>query len=383
MTTYTLAQAFGDREVFVEPSIALVRHWFAPGDIIEIVGKEPPLTQSGPRPRIDSVRISADKYISNLSSESGHTILQQLCADKDLYFAVSPALKGTSGARINKAQVVCVHGVTLDLDVKDGAFSSEKQAVDFLNGLAIKPTAVVGTGSGGVHAYWKFSRPLTVSDGEAAIRSWWAYANEQATLKCGATIDRLVDCARMLRVPGSLRYPKQEGELVSQVTLISVTDTTIDPDRLLEVSRDASARRDEYVNSIKAKNREITSFTPTTVTAVNPDNIWAVAIQYENMEGWVNSISWDNILSPCGWTYLRLSADGSEQWARPGSTDKSAVVGWPESPNVMALHSTSADTGLSDLQEARVPLSKWRVILRLFFADDTTAMNSWVLENIS
>jgi len=55
-------------------------------------------------------------------------------------------------------------------------------------------------------------------------------------------------------------------------------------------------------------------------------------------------------------------------------------VNWEESPHVMSLLSTSHDTNLLDLLDAEIPLTKWRVSLRLNFKDDYQAMVRWTLE---
>ena len=57
------------------------------------------------------------------------------------------------------------------------------------------------------------------------------------------------------------------------------------------------------------------------------------------------------------------------------------MVDWEGSEgNVMSLMSTSRETGLLDLLEAQIPLTKWRVLVRLSFNDDYDAAMKWVDE---
>ena len=382
MTGVTLAQIFGDRSVYPHQAVELISQWFDSMDTIVITGKEPPLQQLGPRPRLQSVRITVKKFVEEMMSDSGEDKLAALCADMDLYFAVAPVISGTRGPRLKRADITALRGITLDLDVKEGAFASEEQGMEFLSSLAYHPSFMVGTGSGGIHAYWRFDRPVAVSEGEALIRAWWAYANEIAMENYGADIDRLIDSTRMLRVPGSLRYPKTEGEVVSPVTMLGVTGVVVTPDQIREVTQDAVQRRDEHVAQVRKTAKEVQEFVPTQIEGVS-DSIWAQAVISDDVSEWIQTIPWSTILGQLGWTFILTDADGRDHWARPGSSAKSATVNWPESPNVMALHSTSRETGLADLHEAGVALTKQRVLLRLFFADDNTALYNWAMAEMN
>ena len=85
-------------------------------------------------------------------------------------------------------------------------------------------------------------------------------------------------------------------------------------------------------------------------------------------------LDWAEILEGYGWTYFREGGDGSEEWTRPGGVGKSATVNWPESPeSPMSLFSDDPSTGLADLKEAEIHLTKWRVFLRLVHGDDVWA----------
>lgn len=382
MSSFTLAQVFGDRDVYPHQAISLISGWFSPMDIVVISGKEPPMHQTGLRPRLQSVRITAKKFVEELQGDGGTHKLASLCADTDLYFAISPVKTGSDGPRLKKADIVYIPGISIDLDVKDGGFSSNEAVYDFLRSLVYTPSFTVNTGSGGVHAYWKFTEAVPLERGEELIRAWWAYVNEIAQANYNADIDRLIDATRMMRVPGTLRYPKTEEELVTSVTLTHSSEIQYTPEQIAEVTSEAVQRRNAYIESIRTHNREITDSADINIAGMDTDNLWYEAAVMVQAEKWVTDLPWESILSPLGWTYLRTDYEGRDLWARPGSADKSATVNWPERPFIMALHSTSPETGLSDLQEAHVSLTKWRVILRLYFADDQDQMYEWIRSNL-
>ncbi len=91
-------------------------------------------------------------------------------------------------------------------------------------------------------------------------------------------------------------------------------------------------------------------------------------------------LRWDDILVPHGWRFINEGTEGRRLWSRPGGDyRKSAVTDWEGSEgNVMSLMSTSRETGLLDLLEAHIPLTKERVLLRLSFNDQYELMTDWI-----
>ena len=92
--------------------------------------------------------------------------------------------------------------------------------------------------------------------------------------------------------------------------------------------------------------------------------------------------SWEDILIPAGWTFLYTDREERQVVARPGRHEKSATVGWVESPNMMSLLSTSPDTGLADLKEIGAPLNKYRVAQKLLWNDDEKKMVDDILKSV-
>ena len=97
---------------------------------------------------------------------------------------------------------------------------------------------------------------------------------------------------------------------------------------------------------------------------------WELLQAVSNVEDFVNDhLSWSDILTPHGWKFRRQQGDGSKEWARPGQNARSAVTDYQGSP-VMSLLSMSPATRMSDLLDAGIPLTKYRVLLRLEYDDD-------------
>lgn len=93
----------------------------------------------------------------------------------------------------------------LDIDVKEGAYASQKDAIvaltEFLRSTGLPlPTAVVSTGSGGMHCHWIVEKPIPTSEWKP-----YAHALANAVVQSGLVADTqcTVDAARILRVPGT------------------------------------------------------------------------------------------------------------------------------------------------------------------------------------
>lgn len=377
----TLAEVFGDRTVIPAHAVDLICGWFEPEDVIVISGKAPVLeSRATRRPRIQSVRLPAKTFVSEIIKPNvGDQKFIALTDKTDLYFTVSPSIPGAkSSKRLVESEVESVIGVTCDLDVKPGCFESQDHAMEFLGALEVKPSYVVSTGSGGLHAYWKLDKRVPVSEGKTLIYNWWAYLQSVAEKNFNSNIDRLIDVTRMLRVPGSLRYPKNDGGLVTGVRLEVSSKRTITPEEINTISADAVRLRQEKIKETRSRESSVYS----APVKISGGGVWGSLIVTSEIEEQMTQFSWREILEPRGWSLLREGSEGRVEWARPGQSEKSAVTDWEGSPHVMSLLSTSLDTGLADLQEAGVALTKYRVILRLLFNDDVTALQEWAKNNL-
>jgi hypothetical protein len=381
-----LDEVAGSVTTDAEAAQAFLRAWYEPDDLVTLVG----VREKKPnQPHLLANVVTARDLLHQLR-EPGWLDEQVLSDDGErwnVYVQVNPALGPLESAlkRGGDSNVRCVRGVWVDLDVKPGSFTGVEDALNLLRGLEVFPNIVVETGSGGVHGYWRLNLDVSLDRGRELARAWWSHLSERAEAQ-GAEVDRLIDMARMMRLPGTIRWPKR-GEVMAphQVTLRYAGGEHVSAERLREVSRGANERRTTRIAhtrrtdqsrraSVEELARELLS---------GEDGSWPMLLAMSRIEEiFAEHVTWDDVLEPAGWTYLRTDHNERREWARPGRDEKSATTDWPDSPHVMSLLSGSEDTGLLDLKEAEVPLTLWRVGLRLMFNDDEAAMVRWVLGHV-
>lgn len=272
--------------------------------------------------------------------------------------------------RGGKKDVDRINGLAIDFDVKTGCFDSREQIFEFIEGLDIQPTLTVSNGgSGGVHAYWKLQYGETAS--EDLLVRWWAYIQEKAGDRA---IDRLIDTSRLMRLPGSIYWPKTGG-LIGSVTVANVSGLRYSVKELEEATAQAYAA----MNTRKRETRTAAMTGRETAAdllhAYSQGNggTWTKRLALHALEQAVEKLDWHDILTPVGWTNIRTQSDGVRLWARPNQSGKSASTDY-EGGSVMSLHSWSESTGLADLKEAGIPLTKLTVLLRLGYQDDVSRM---------
>lgn len=275
--------------------------------------------------------------------------------------------KPQTGRKGGKRDTVAVPGVWVDLDTdKDGFFRDEAHCLEFLRALPpeVWPTIVVATGTGGVHAYWKTDVELSASDAEKLTEMWWAYLQDRA----GVQIDKLTNCDRVMKLPGSVRWPKAEGEPPTLVRLIYADESR--RVRTYHLQRLSQPVFNEYVATTRVIRQQMDR---ERVAAASEIREWAEAggwgamMAIANMEDSFNEThDWADILLPLGWTLMDTDNEGRRIWARPGlashALHKSAATDYQGS-HVMSLFSDSEHTGLAQLQRAEVPLTKYRVYI--------------------
>lgn len=142
---------------------------------------------------------------------------------------------------------VALKSLYIDIDVKAGAYPTTGDAAlalkQFISETGMpSPTAVVASGSGGMHVYWALDRALPPRD-------WQVLANSlvRAATAKGLKIDTqcTVDSARILRIPGTKNFksdpPKEVktlllGKPVSLDDVRAVLGTYIDISPLPQVT---------------------------------------------------------------------------------------------------------------------------------------------------
>lgn len=377
----------GDSTIDVSHLHSFLKTWYCPGDIISFVG----IPKTGTR-KVLSQAQSVERMLEATPGEieSLSYIVEQ---DKhmSMYMSINPLIedhKVTLTSRGDKSDVRAVYGTFIDFDVtkegsKEGAFDSKEEILQFISTLPLKPSIIVDNGiSGGIHAYWRVVQEDVDRVEESLLVRWWAYITSLTPRK----IDKLIDKTRISRMPSAIYWPG-EGEKIDTVKIHSVSGTQYPLDTLLSASEEAyqahlrkiAALRDQKVRVDRSKWEERVL---TRVRENSPSRAYTelqAKVAMDRIDRFIDECyEWSDILPQHGWTFLKENSDGSKTWARPGKSERSAVVDYI-SPSgaksgVMSLLSSSSETRLEDLKEAGVPLTKKQVMLRLEYNDDVLAM---------
>jgi hypothetical protein len=244
---------------------------------------------------------------------------------------------------------------------------------------------VVRTGSGGVHGYWKLKWE-EIPPTKQLIERWWAYLDEAAGPD--RKIDKLIDTSRMLRLPGTVYFPKAgSGGRIASVTLLETNTNIYTVEQILEASEAAYAVK--VANRRKLQQKELVDQSTGDELAAklmrSNGNKWNTWRALSQLEDYVNEhVSWDEILPQFGWTMLN-EKDYERVWARPGRQDRSATTDYNDGNSisaVMSLFSESEETGLADLRDAGIALTKFRVMKRLMYKDDLETMLNALFDRI-
>ena len=366
-----------------------MRSWFRENDLVTIMGT----TASGHRSNL-SFTIPVQELVQATPDEFEKlTVVESDGRRVNLYFGVNPTKEDNSVSlykRGGKENVREIYGCFIDFDVvhtgsKEGVFSSKENIYNFLNGLTYPPTIIVDNGvNGGVHAYWRLLDEDVSRADETLIAHWWAYISSLSDVK----IDRLIDKSRVARMPSGIYWPK-DGDKFDTVKVIKSDGNRYKLDDLMSISKQPFDDYNYRMAEIRAQKTRVdvdkwNAWLLDKVKEKNPNSSRTlcerqVLVLMHMLDNHMNTqYSWHDILEPYGWTYLRTHESGAGVWARPGQNARSAEVDFVKpdgtvSP-VMSLLSSSEETGLSDLKEAGVPLTKRQVLLRLKYNDDVIAM---------
>lgn len=374
----------GDAQVDPKHTVKQLTSWFDAEDKFVIVAMRQTRITTGQN--VFSQTVIAKEFVEQLRGPGGVDLLEGLSvmpdgSKLDVYFSVATVDGDITLNRRGEIDAIKdVKGVYVDLDVKPGSFEKQEDAMAYLRKLP-HPTLITLSGSGGVHAFWRFTEPVDADRAAEVQRSWYALLAERAE---PVFVDRLVDASRVMRLAGAIRWPKAKEALPPRLSTVHWRnlENRYPAETLLEWSKDAAARRSEKVRATRSKDaaRKVDSARLSELTSGDGD--WARLAKLANLEETFNElVSWDEILCPSGWTFLREDRQGRREFARPGSSSKSGTCDYPDSPNVLSLHSWSPDTGLADLKEAGIVLSKVRVAQRFLFNDSYEELVAWTLAN--
>jgi hypothetical protein len=371
-----LSDYLGEMEVSAADAATFIQKWFRPDDKICIVGRKS--KKQGKFNTLSQSKI-AKEFLSGLTDDTLKELIFGETESWNLYFGVGPIKEDVELFKRGKEDnIAYLPGVWADIDVKENGFKDQQEITDFLASLPYVPSIIVSSGSGGVHAYWKL---VWGEEGSKDLAErWWSYLDEAAGDR---SIDKLIDATRILRLPGSVYFPKEGSSgKTGSVKLIYASDITYTTQQLTELSQAAydakNKKRERVISEDFNQNLDMDLFAHNLLGGFG-GNRWKMWRALSELEGYVNEhITWDEILEPHGWTFLRdLSDNRGREVARPGRNEKSAVVDYEDSP-VMSLLSLAEETGLADLRDARIPLTKFRVYLRLNFNDDRHAMAEYL-----
>lgn len=314
----------------------------------------------------------------------------------NLYFAANPIKEensiGQKGSRGTEKDVREVYGVFMDFDIqtekKVNCFLSKDDIYKFLSELECPPTIIVDNGqSGGVHAYWRLNSGQTGY--KELILRWWAYISSKTPHK----IDKLIDTIRVSRLPSGIYWGVRDGAKSDTVKVVTNSGPRYDLNVMENVSEDAYVAYKSHTT--KLINREYErkwGSLPIIASEIyksysGDGHSWDALRMIAFIEDIYNDkVDWQDILAPHGWTFLRDLNDGSREWARPGREERSAVTDYDDGVHgpspVMSLMSMAEETGIADLKEASIPLTKYRVSLRLDFNDDEEAFMNHIKTTI-
>lgn len=158
----------------------------------------------------------------------------------NLWFSVNPVRPDADlrpGQRGGAKDVARLTALWADLDAKPfdkgGLGSSEvcAKAVDRLAAIlgGAQPVAVVGSGTGGLHPYWRLA-PYEPAQHPRAVRltAWFGVVVRAVAWELGGSADNVFDPARVMRLPGSFNRKDNGGP----VTLKLASD---DPEVVLDI----------------------------------------------------------------------------------------------------------------------------------------------------
>lgn len=379
-----LSELLGNSQIDHEAAAQHLEFMFEPGDLVHITGiRQDKNKLRGKQAGVITMGGMRDEICAGIRSGDLESLAPVEVENPwNIYYSINPTSEVVDGLkrRPNQHHASGVRQMFGDIDIKDGSFETQAEIQAYIDGLPIQPNCISWTGSGGAHISWLVDERdyAAFFEDTKAPQKWWAWMVEHAE---GRGIDPLTDPrSRVLRLPGTTRWPKEAMEIPAQVRaeyrdVPLLTKAAFD-DAVKEPYRIVSARVEKRRRLDRAKASEALSEFGVPMT-------WGERVAMASVDEVVaEHYSWDDVLAPHGWTYFRDGADGSRWWTRPGkpTSDKSATTDWPESPEVMKLFSADPDTGLWDLEEAKIPLTKWRCLLRLHFNDDVVQATRHIAE---
>ena len=292
-------------------------------------------------------------------------------------------------ARGTKRDMGWVPGAWIDLDCGVGRFADLADCHRGVAAVGLEPSITVETGSGGLHCYWRLGGGLDPANAEEMSRR----LIEQFRAVCGVKVDSVGNSDRIMRLPGSVRWPKR-GESAGGGTLCRLArigGPVWSVGDVVALTQDVwSGVLARHESAVIAERRLLTEANGELREAARAGGrgswmeLYSVACAEETF---AREVSWEAVLEPSGWRLLggdgEVDREGRRTWTRPGgaggANPRSLITDWSGSPDVASLLSEAPETGLLRLREAGVALTKMRVWVELAWGGDLVGfLRSWV-----
>ncbi len=308
----------------------------------------------------------------------------------DTYAAVCSFKKAPAkGSRGLTQDVLELPGVFADLDVKpdhEGVFRTTGELDAFLGKLP-QPTMRVDTGSGGAHVYWLLHERLSGLDAiTELLDGWYDYLTHVA----GAhTVDHVQEASRILRVPGTVRWPRGHIDNFKKVTLRHADGPRYAREDLLELTAPHHVRAVERHVTMSGVWRDTRTAQEAWLESLGLPGTKRMLLEekFNQLE------DWERLLVPLGWQLTRDRRDGSGKstdaryWTRPGKAvteGGSASTDSPRGhPGTMYIYTT--DPALEsclvpDKNRFRRITTKYHFALHFHFGGDEAQLLKSIIE---
>jgi hypothetical protein len=285
-------------------------------------------------------------------------------------------------------------GVFADLDVKpdqEGVFRTVAELNNFLSELP-PPSARVNTGSGGAHVYWLLDKRLENDRTGAAQKLLDGWYDTLCARAGTYAIDHVQELSRILRVPGTVRWPRgRVGDVgvPRQVTLAYVNGPRYSYEDLLALSephrREAVERHGELcAHWTETRSAQIAWL----------ERIGLSGARRTLLEDLFNRTEdWARLLEPVGWRLTKDRRDGSgtstdaRYWTRPGkeiteggSASTDSPRGHPGTMYIYTTDPTLEECLIPDGDRFRRITTKYHFALHFHFNGDETALLRSIIE---
>jgi hypothetical protein len=222
--------------------------------------------------------------------------------------------------RGTRADVASVPGVWADVDVKpgvEGYLASESDVPLVLKNLPT-PTLEVASGSGGRHLYWLTHDRLDPKTGQELLHAWLDFLRDWSPV----TIENVHDTTRILRLPGTVRWPKVADQVAPMPHKVEILREgpryQLDELRTLsEVSHERAVVQRKETHERYVLDRKRREFVLRERGLVE-ERLEA----FRSAEATFNSRQdWEPLLTAAGWQLHSDERGGSARcryWTRPG-----------------------------------------------------------------